>query len=124
MSMPNILKVGDKDVRSIDVTYEDLKILYSQYIETYGDVPVSRYCDAKHNMPHMRIIQSVLKENNIKYTDFLANYGKTTRFSLKMQEEIVENIKSKFPMDVLGVTFYLTDVEVYKNQTTNTTNML
>ena len=114
MSMPNILKVGDKDVRSIDVTYEDLKILYSQYIETYGDVPVSRYCDGKHNMPHMRIIQSVLKENNIKYTDFLANYGKTTRFSLKMQEEIVENIKSKFPMDVLGVTFYLTDVEVYK----------
>ena len=80
MNMPNILKVGDKDVRSIDVTYEDLKILYSQYIETYGDVPVSRYCDAKHNMPHMRIIQSVLKENNIKYTDFLANYGKTTRF--------------------------------------------
>ena len=114
MSMPNILKVGDKNVRSIDVTYEDLKILYSQYIETYGDVPVSRYCDGKHNMPHMRIIQSVLKENNIKYTDFLANYGKTTRFSLKMQEEIVENIKSKFPMDVLGVTFYLTDVEVYK----------
>lgn len=114
MSMPNILKVGDKDVRSIDVTYEDLKILYSQYIETYGDVPVSRYCDGKHNMPHMRIIQNILKENNIKYNDFLASFGKTTRFSVKKQEEIMNNIKSNFPMNVLGITYYISSIELSK----------
>lgn len=112
--MPNMLQAGDKLVRSVDVTYEDLQILYKQYIEKYGYVPVSKYCDGKHNMPHMRIIQSVLKENNIKYTDFLASFGKMTRFSLKIQNDIIENIKSKFPMDVLGTTFYLTDVEVCK----------
>lgn len=114
MSIPIILKVGDKDVRSIDITYEDLKILYSQYIETYGDIPVSRYCDGKHNMPHMRIIQNILKENNIKYKDFLASFGKTTRFSAKMQEEIMNNIKSNFPMNVLGITYYLSSIELSK----------
>ena len=114
MSMPNMLQVGDRLVRSVDVTYEDLEILYNQYIEKYGDVPVGRYCDGKHNMPHMRIIQKVLKENNIKYNDFLIKFGKITRLSTKQQKDILDEISNNFPMDVLGTMFYLTSVELSK----------
>ena len=114
MSIPNVLKVGSKDVRSVDVTYEDLEILYNQYIEKYGEIPVGRYCDGKHNMPHMRIIQNILRENNVNYKDFLASFGKITRLSTKRQEDIINNIKSQFPMKVLGVTFYLSNVELTK----------
>ena len=114
MSMPNMLQVGDRLVRSVDVTYEDLEILYNQYIEKYGDVPVGRYCDGKHNMPHMRIIQKVLKESNIKYNDFLIKFGKITRLSTKQQKDILNEISNNFPMDVLGTMFYLTSVELSK----------
>lgn len=109
-----MLQVGDKEVKSVEITYEDLKILYNQYVETYGEVPVGRYCDGKHNMPHMRIIQKVLNNNNMEYKNFISQFGKVTRFSKKMQEDVVENIKNKFPMDISGITFYLTNVEVVR----------
>lgn len=114
MSIPNVLKVGNKEVRSVDITYEDLRILYKQYIEKYGEVPVGRYCDGKHNMPHMRIIQNILRENSVDYKDFLASFGKITRLSAKRQEDIISKIKSQFPMKVLGITFYLSNVELTK----------
>ena len=109
-----MLQVGDKEVKSVEITYEDLKILYNQYVETYGEAPVGRYCDGKHNMPHMRIIQKVLNNNNMEYKNFISQFGKVTRFSKKMQEDVVENIKNKFPMDISGITFYLTNVEVVR----------
>ena len=57
-----MLKVGNKEVQSTKVTYEDLIILYKQFINTYGEVPVYSKCDSKHNMPQGRIITRVLKE--------------------------------------------------------------
>ena len=71
-----MLKVGDKEVQSTKVTYEDLVILYKQFIDTYGEVPVYSKCDSKHNMPQGRIINRVLKENSITYNDFLLTNSK------------------------------------------------
>ena len=41
-----MLKVGNKEVQSTKVTYEDLIILYKQFIDTYGEVPVYSKCDS------------------------------------------------------------------------------
>ena len=35
MATPVKLKVGDKEVKSTEVTYDDLVILYQQYIDVY-----------------------------------------------------------------------------------------
>ena len=61
MATPVKLKVGNKEVKSTEVTYDDLVILYQQYIDTYSEVPVYSKCDSKHNMPQGRIITRVLK---------------------------------------------------------------
>lgn len=71
MAAPVFLRVNDRDVKSTEVTYDDLITLYKQYIEKYGKVPTFDKCDSKHNMPQGRIITRVIKENNITYNDFL-----------------------------------------------------
>ena len=78
MATPVKLKVGDKEVKSTEVTYDDLVILYQQYIDVYDEVPVYSKCDSKHNMPQGRIITRVLKENNVTYNDFLLQFGKVS----------------------------------------------
>ena len=80
-----MLKVGDKEVQSTKVTYEDLVILYKQFIDTYGEVPVYSKCDSKHNMPQGRIINRVLKENSITYNDFLLQFGKVSHVEQKVK---------------------------------------
>ena len=78
MGIPVNLKVDDREVKSTEVTYDDLVVLYNQYIKTYGEVPTYTTCDSKHNMPQGRIITRVLKENNITYNDFLLQFGKVS----------------------------------------------
>ena len=73
-----LLKVGNKYIPSVEVTYDDLVILYKQYIDVYNEVPIYSKCDSKHNMPQGRIINRVLKENNITYNDFLLQFGKVS----------------------------------------------
>lgn len=70
------LNVADIKVRTIDIDYNDLVILYRQYIEKYGDVPKTRDCVFKNNLPQQRIVNKVLKEHGITYNDFLAQFGK------------------------------------------------
>ena len=72
------LVVGDKRVNTTDVTYEDLIMLYKQYIDTYGEVPVFSKCDSKHNMPQGRIINRVIADKGITYNDFLLQFGKVS----------------------------------------------
>lgn len=72
------LLVGDKYVNTTDVTYDDLVILYNQYIEKYGEVPIFSKCDMKHNMPQGRIINRVIAEKGITYNDFLLQFGKVS----------------------------------------------
>lgn len=78
MGIATILKVGDREVKSTEVTYDDLVILYNQYIETYGKVPTYTYCDLKHNMPQGRIINRVIADKGITYNDFLLQFGKVS----------------------------------------------
>ena len=108
-----ILNVKDKKILSTDLTYDDLIILYEQYIETYGEVPNFSKCIAKHNMPQPGIIKKILADNGIEYNDFLLKFGKVL---YAMPEEDISNLVSKikesFPLKILGVSYYCTNVIV------------
>ena len=72
------LDVADRKVLTTQITYDDLVILYKQYIEKYGEVPTFSKCNSKHNMPQGRIINRVISEKGITYNDFLLQFGITT----------------------------------------------
>lgn len=71
------LQVGNRIVKSTDLTYEDLIILYQQFIDRYGFVPRTTECSSKYNMPQMRIIQKVLLNQGVTYNDLMNKFGKT-----------------------------------------------
>ena len=78
MGQAKLLDVAGRQVLTTEVTYDDLVILYKQYIEKYGEVPIFSKCDAKHNMPQGRIINRVIAEKGITYNDFLLQFGKVS----------------------------------------------
>lgn len=77
--MPAIvnLRVGDKTVRTTEITYDDLLLLYEQFISQHGHIPTAKECVGKNNLPQQRIVNKILKERNITYKDFIAIFGKT-----------------------------------------------
>lgn len=109
-----LLKVGDKYIPSVEVTYDDLVILYKQYIDVYNEVPIYSKCDSKHNMPQGRIINRVLKENNITYNDFLLRFGKVSHVRTGSKDYDLYIDKFKKVSDELGHA--LTQVELLNNK--------
>lgn len=108
------LDVADRKVLTTQITYDDLVILYKQYIEKYGEVPTFSKCNSKHNMPQGRIINRVISEKGITYNDFLLQFGITTRLSIEQQKHIFDNIYNSFPMNIHGTTFYINNIELSK----------
>ena len=94
MGIPVTLKVGGGYVGGVDVSYDDLVILYKQYINAYGKVPTHATCDAKHNMPQARIINRVIEEKGITYNDFLLQFGKVSH--VRTESKDFELFKNKF----------------------------
>ena len=94
MGTPVTLKVGNKYVKSVNISYDDLVILYKQYISTYGKVPTHTTCDSKHNMPQARIINRVIEEKGITYNDFLLQFGKVSH--VRTESKDFELFKNKF----------------------------
>lgn len=108
-----MLKVGDKEVKSTNITYDDLIILYKQFIDTYGDVPIYSKCDSKHNMPQGRIITRVLKENNVTYNDFLLQFGKVSY--VRTESKDYDLYVKKYVKLSKERGSYIQSVELYNN---------
>ena len=70
------LNVGSKKVLTTEITYDDLVILYKQYIEKYGEIPLLTQCLSKFNLPQSKIVKSVVKNKGISYNEFLLQFGK------------------------------------------------
>lgn len=90
------LNVNGKIVPSIQITYEDLIILYEMFIEKYSKVPTTKEMTSKYNLPQQRIVNRILKENNITYNDFLNMFGKFSHVRTKdtsMYDKYVEKFK-------------------------------
>lgn len=90
-----ILKIQGKEKSSTEITYDDLVILYHQFIDTYGKVPSTNDGKSKYNMPQQRIIKKILQDNNISYNDFIKQFGKYNhvRSSLDNYDDYINRFK-------------------------------
>lgn len=102
MGQPKYLDVDGRQVLTTKVTYEDLVILYNQYIDTYGEVPIYSKCDTKHNMPQGRIINRVIADKGITYNDFLLQFGKVSHVRTESKNYDVYVKRFKEVSDKLG----------------------
>ena len=116
------LDVGGQKVLTTEVTYEDLVILYKQYIEKYEEVPNYRNCDSKHNMPQGRIITKILNDNNITRNEFLKQFGIITRLKDKTINSIMKNIIDSFPFETSENIYYLISKDIKLEKKGNTHN--
>ena len=104
MAQAKNLDVGGRQVLTTKVTYDDLVILYKQYIEKYGEVPIFSKCDAKHNMPQGRIINRVIADKGITYNDFLLQFGKVSHVRTESKDYDLYVKRFKEVSDRIGHT--------------------
>lgn len=74
-----MLDVDGRQVRTTDVTYDDLVVLYKQFIKKNGRVPVTAEGLSKNNLPQGRIINKILKKAGVMYKDFILQFGKVAK---------------------------------------------
>ena len=65
-----LLDVGGIKKEVNDITYEDLVVLYNQYIQKYKMLPTAHNCTLDKNMPYRRKILDILKINNVPLDAF------------------------------------------------------
>lgn len=106
------LDVSGKKILTTEITYDDLIILYKQYIDTYGEVPNYKFCDMKHNMPQGRIITKILNDHNITRNEFLKQFGIITRLKDKTINSIIKNIIDSFPFETSENIYYLISKDI------------
>ena len=70
LNVSGIIKTGH------EIDYEDLKILIKQFIDKNGHFPIQPECTMSNNLPQFRIINKILKSNNITFNDFCNYFGK------------------------------------------------
>ncbi len=113
--MPAVcLRVGDKMIDSTEITYEDLIILYRQFIDSHGHVPITKECTGENNMPQQRIINRVLKANHVTYKGFLGMFGKKSRARASVSDYMVFVEEFKAYSDKLGRP--LTSIELTSDE--------
>lgn len=79
MGIAVILDVAGRQVSSTEITYDDLVILYQQFIENNGRVPLTSEGLSKNNLPQGRIVNKVLKDAGVMYKDFILQFGKVAK---------------------------------------------
>lgn len=58
-----------------DITYEDLVLLYKEYINKHKIAPTSIESNIENNLPHRSVVNSILKEKGITHDEFLCLFG-------------------------------------------------
>ena len=109
MATPMILNVKNKKVLTTKITYDDLVILYNQYINNYGEIPKFSKCDSEHNMPQGRIINKVLKDHGTSKEDFdklFINCNNTKTIAIENQKKLIVN---QFPIVINNISYKLID---------------
>lgn len=76
MGSPRCLNVNGEAVKTIDIRYEQLIWLYNDFKNKNGKLPTQAECLLKNNLPQGRIVQKVLKDNNISFNSFMISLGK------------------------------------------------
>lgn len=89
------LNINGIQKKAIDINYEDLVILYNQFIDKNGRVPLIAEGKLINNLPQQRIIKRILAENNITYNDFINQFGKVkhVRSNISFYNDYVNKFK-------------------------------
>ena len=87
------LDVGNRKVLATKITYNDLIILYKQYIEKYSSVPMLTQCSSKYNLPQAGIVKSVVKNEGISYNEFLLQFGKVRTLDVNGTHKNIRDLK-------------------------------
>ena len=89
------LNVNGEKVCSLELTYDQLVWLYNDYVERTGKIPTTKDCSLKNNLPQQRIVNKILKSQNITYKDFMLLFGKHAhvRASVDDYNEYVNKFK-------------------------------
>lgn len=75
MPKKQILRVNKKEVESTALSYDDLVILFQQYISEYGEPPTSDKCNGKYNLPCISRIKTIVGTVGGTYEEFLYQFG-------------------------------------------------
>lgn len=59
-----------------ELTYSDIKILFTDYVKRKGRYPTQKECTLQNNLPHFRIVAKILADENIMLKDFQTSMGK------------------------------------------------
>lgn len=87
-----ILKVGNRDVPTSKLTYDDLTELFKQFIQKENRTPSMMELTIENNLPSYSKVQKILKDNNMSYKAFCSLLGDN-----KM---LFVNGKYKHPKDI------------------------
>lgn len=68
--------VNNKEKCGNDLTLDDCRILFQEFINKNGYYPKDNECLVKNNLPHNKILSRVLKENKILLSDWQTQFGK------------------------------------------------
>ena len=66
-----ILKIGNRDVPTSKLTYDDLTELFKQFIQKENRTPSMMELTIENNLPSYSKVQKILKDNNMSYKAFL-----------------------------------------------------
>lgn len=71
--------------KTIDVDYNDVVWLCKKFFEINGYYPSGNMFCSKNNLPSQKIVTNILKNNNISYSDFWKDVGKTSHVRSEKQ---------------------------------------
>lgn len=71
-----VLNVNGKIKKGNEINYDDLLVLYKQFIDKYKKFPTSVDLVQKNNMPQMRIVNRILKESGHTFNELCVHFGK------------------------------------------------
>lgn len=74
----SILKVGEEYISTNQLSYDNLVYLYKEYIQKNGRAPTTVECVSKNNLPQMRVVNRILKDNQVTYKEFMGLLGKNS----------------------------------------------
>lgn len=80
-----------------ELTYSDIKILFTDYIKRKGKYPTQKECTLQNNLPHFRIVAKILADENITLKDFQTSMGKVghIRSDISNYDTYVSRFKQK-----------------------------
>lgn len=66
--------IDGREVKSTQLTYDQLTYLYSEYVSRVGRTPPMSDCKSTNNLPQPRRVKEILAANNVAYKEFVAQF--------------------------------------------------